>query len=123
MSPSSSNRVVSFRGNVEATESAPTPDRLVFGDPRQRVANYYSDPTEQFFAGTWSSTRGKWRVRYTENEFCHMLRGSVVLTSDDGERYDFSAGDTFVVPAGFAGTWEVVQDCMKLYAIFEARKA
>jgi len=25
------------------------------------------------------------------------------------------------VPAGFAGTWEVVEDCTKFYAIFEAR--
>jgi len=25
------------------------------------------------------------------------------------------------VPAGFSGTWEVVEDCSKIYAIFEAR--
>jgi uncharacterized cupin superfamily protein len=121
MTPSSTVHLVSFRANIEATESAPAPDRLLSGEPRQRVANHYADPTEQFFAGTWSSTRGKWRVRYTEHEFCHMLRGSVVITADTGERSDFSGGDTFVIPAGFSGTWEVVQDCVKLYAIFEAR--
>jgi uncharacterized cupin superfamily protein len=121
MTPGSNVRVVSFRSHVEAAESAPAPENLLAGEPRQRVANYYTDPSEQFFAGTWSSTRGKWRVRYTEHEFCHMLRGSVVITSDAGERCDFSGGDTFVIPAGFSGTWEVVQDCVKLYAIFEAR--
>jgi uncharacterized cupin superfamily protein len=25
------------------------------------------------------------------------------------------------VPAGFEGTWEVVEDCTKFYAIFETR--
>jgi uncharacterized cupin superfamily protein len=26
-----------------------------------------------------------------------------------------------VIPAGFVGTWEVIEDCSKIYAIFEAR--
>jgi uncharacterized cupin superfamily protein len=30
-----------------------------------------------------------------------------------------AAGDTFVIPAGFVGTWEVLEDCRKIYAIFE----
>ena len=30
------------------------------------------------------------------------------------------AGDSFVVPSGFGGSWEVLEDCRKLYAIFEA---
>jgi len=33
----------------------------------------------------------------------------------------FAAGDAFVIPAGFTGTWEVLDDCAKIYAIFEAR--
>jgi uncharacterized cupin superfamily protein len=27
-----------------------------------------------------------------------------------------------VIPAGFSGTWEVVEDCAKIYAIFEAHQ-
>jgi uncharacterized cupin superfamily protein len=42
-----------------------------------------------------------------------------VLTGDDGAASSFGAGDAFVVPAGFSGTWEVVVDCTKIYAIFE----
>ena len=30
-------------------------------------------------------------------------------------------GAGFVVPAGFEGTWEVLEECTKFYAIFEAR--
>ena len=77
------------------------------------------DGTQQFFAGRWAATRGKWRVRYTENELCVMTAGRVTITSDSGERASFGPGDAFVVPAGFAGTWEVLEDCAKIYAIFE----
>jgi uncharacterized cupin superfamily protein len=48
-----------------------------------------------------------------------MMAGRIVLTSDDGAAYSFGAGDAFVIPAGFSGTWEVVVDCTKIYAIFE----
>jgi uncharacterized cupin superfamily protein len=50
-----------------------------------------------------------------------MTAGRVVITSDVGESSAFGPGDAFVVPAGFSGTWEVLEDCSKVYAIFEPR--
>jgi uncharacterized cupin superfamily protein len=115
-----SAQIVSFKDPVEAEPSSPAKDRLLDGNPTQSVANHFTDSTSQFFAGRWSSTVGKWRIRYSENEFCHMTKGRVRLTALDGGSHQFSAGDSFVVPAGFEGTWEVLEDCEKLYAIFEA---
>lgn len=112
-------RIIPLSAHVTPEVSAPAPDRLIDGAPEQRVANYFTDPSGQFFAGRWSSTRGKWRVRYTENELCVMMAGRVVLTADDGAVSSFGAGDAFVIPAGFSGTWEVIVDCTKIYAIFE----
>jgi len=103
------------------THITPKPMLKIAGKPVTRVANYFSDSTQQFFAGRWSATRGKWRVRYTENELCVMTAGRVVIESESGERSSFASGDAFVVPAGFSGTWEVLEDCSKIYAIFEAR--
>jgi len=85
------------------------------------VRNYFADGSQQFFAGRWSATRGKWRIRYTENELCVMTSGRVVLESSTGERCAFGPGDAFGVPAGFVGTWEVIEGCSKIYGIFEAR--
>jgi len=48
--------------------------------------------------------------------------GGAALTSQDGERSEFGPGDSFVIPAGYAGTWETIEDCRKLYAIFEPQK-
>lgn len=115
-----STAIVRLDGPVEADVSEPPAERLLAGRPELQVRNYFSDASQQFFAGRWSATRGKWRVRYTENELCVMTAGRVVIENERGERASFGPGDAFVVPAGFSGIWEVVEDCSKIYAIFEA---
>jgi uncharacterized protein len=111
--------IVPFKQVVASEETTPGPERLIAGTPKQTIANHFTDPTQQFFAGRWSSTRGKWRVRYTESELCHLTVGRVRIESTDGAIETFGPGDTFVVPSGFEGTWEVLEDCSKIYAIFE----
>jgi uncharacterized protein len=113
--------IVRLDGAVSPEVSELAADRLLAGAPELTVRNYFTDATQQFFAGRWSATRGKWRVRYTENELCVMTAGKVIIESTAGERSSFGVGDAFVIPAGFSGTWEVVEDCTKIYAIFEAR--
>jgi uncharacterized protein len=113
--------IVRLDAPLEPDVSVPGADRLLAGAPEHRVWNYFTDSTQTFFAGRWSGTRGKWRVRYTESELCVMTAGRVVITSDLGESSAFGPGDAFVVPAGFSGTWEVLEDCSKVYAIFEPR--
>jgi uncharacterized protein len=111
--------IVSFRAEVEPQLSSPPAERLLSGEPRLTAWNHYSDPSQQFFAGVWTATRGSWRINYSESEFCHLLSGRVTLSNADGKRWEFSAGDSFVVPAGFVGVWQVLDDCRKVYAIFE----
>ena len=112
-------RIVAFTDPVEVTRSAIEPAKLLAGAPRTTLANHYSDPSARFHCGTWASTPGKWRVDYAEHEFCHLLEGRVRLTADDGMAVEFGAGDAFVVPAGFKGSWETIESARKLYAIFE----
>jgi uncharacterized cupin superfamily protein len=116
-----SNQIVDFAATIEAEAATPAADRLLAGNPRQSIANYYAEATQQFFSGCWSSTPGKWRIRYSESEFCCLTRGRVALENLEGDRWEFGPGAGFVVPAGFEGTWEVIEDCTKFYAIFEAR--
>ncbi len=106
-----------------AAEAARTPvpaDRLISGQPVQAVANAYSDPGEAFHCGVWEGEIGAWRVQYTEHEFCHMLAGRVRIVGDDGVERIAAAGDSFVIPAGFSGIWEVLEPARKLYAVYES---
>ena len=116
-----SNQIVDFRTKIDSESAAPAADVLIAGQPHHQVSNYFSDATRQFHTGVWSSTRGKWRIRYSESEFCCLTSGRVALQNEGGDRWEFSAGEGFVVPSGFSGTWEVIEDCTKFYAIFEAR--
>ncbi len=97
----------------------PQPDRILEGHPAHRAWNAFTDASGRFHCGRWSSSPGRWRVRYTENELCVMTAGRVVIEDTCGTRETFSAGDAFVVPAGFEGTWTVTEPCSKVYAIFE----
>ena len=44
---------------------------------------------------------------YPYDEYVRVLEGSVVLTSSEGERQSYKAGDAFLVPVGWTGTWEM----------------
>ncbi len=116
-----SHPIVRLDGQVEAETSELPAERLIAGRPEVTVQNFFTDPSRQFFAGRWSATRGKWRVHYTENELCVMTSGRVTLESSSGERASFGPGEAFLIPAGFTGTWEVIEDCSKIYAVFESR--
>lgn len=106
-------------GCAEMSQSSLPADKLIAGSPIHTARNFFSDPTGQFFAGVWESTPGRWRVRYSENEFCHITRGRVRIEDGAGRHWSFKAGDSFVIPAGFSGTWEVQEPLSKLYVIFE----
>jgi uncharacterized protein len=112
--------VIRFRPEPEAEHSAPK--EVLSGAPEQTIRNVYTDSSGAFSTGIWESTPGKWPVEYTEDEFCLLLAGVVELIDARGRSARFSAGDAFVITAGFKGTWETVDPVKKLYAIHEKPK-
>ena len=106
--------------SASGAESFVSPDKLVSGNPRQTLWTQYTDPSGKFFAGVWRSEPGEWRVDYTEEEYCQMMEGVSVLTSADGETLTVCAGDSFLIPRGFRGTWRVVERTTKRFVIYEA---
>jgi uncharacterized cupin superfamily protein len=40
------------------------------------------------------------------DEFVHVVHGECILTPDGGKPRRFKAGDLFIVPKGFSGSWE-----------------
>ena len=93
--------------------------KLIAGNPLQRLWNHYTDPSGKFFSGIWQSEVGKWAINYTEEEFCHMLEGVSIVTNEEGVAVTLRAGDSFVIPRGFKGSWEVIEPSKKKYAIYE----
>jgi uncharacterized protein len=101
---------------IEQEEGAPAPDRLISGNPRFRTWNV-EEAEGGLYAGIWEASPGKWRIEYTEWEFCHILSGVSVIAEEGGESRTVRAGDSFVLRPGFRGTWEVVETTRKEYVI------
>lgn len=109
--------------NTEVTSYYVAEEKRLAGNPLQSLWNHYTDPTGKFCSGVWASEVGKWKISYTEEEFCHLLEGVSVVTDAAGRAVTLRAGDSFVIPRGFSGTWEVVEPTRKLYAIYEEPSA
>ena len=99
------------------------PEKRIVGNPRQTLWLHYTDASGQFLAGEWHSEVGKWKVAYTEEEYCRLLEGTSVITDAQGGSVTLHAGDAFVMPRGFVGTWEVVVPTRKTFVIYEPAPA
>lgn len=94
-------------------------EKLISGNPKQSLWLEYTDTTNQFFSGVWASEEGEWQVAFTEEEYCRIIDGVSVITAIDGESFTVKAGDEFVIPAGFKGTWKVVEPTRKRFVSYE----
>jgi uncharacterized cupin superfamily protein len=106
---------------TEAERYRPAAEKILKGEPDQAVYNHYASPCGQFAAGVWEGEVGQWTVNYTEHEYCEIVQGVSVLRDQDGHAKTLRAGDRFVIPAGFKGTWEVLESCRKIYVLFEQK--
>lgn len=55
----------------------------------------------------------------TADEIVWLAQGRIALTDLEGGRIEFRAGDSWRLPAGFAGRWETLEDASKLYVLLD----
>lgn len=104
-------------GPVAALDDPVPEERRVAGAPMRGARSTYDSDKDGFYAGVWESEPGAWRVSYDEDELCVILAGRMRLIADDGTVAEYRAGEAFVVPRGFRGTWETIEHVRKIYAI------
>ncbi|MFO7528695.1 MAG: cupin domain-containing protein [Marinobacter sp.] len=105
---------------ISAETYLPDAEKILSGKPKQNVWNSFSSSDEKFHVGIWDAQAGEWAISYSEEEFCLILEGESVISDKDGHQKTVKAGDQFVIPAGFEGTWSVPSYCKKIYVIYEA---
>ncbi|MEH6581618.1 MAG: cupin domain-containing protein [Halioglobus sp.] len=89
-----------------------------FGDPvgelpKQTDSGFFE--AGNLFAGTWECEPGTMKLDLDLTEFCHLLQGHWILTSESGQVTEIRAGDSWVFPRGWKGTAEVVETVRKVY--------
>ena len=105
-------------GMPEAEHDVVDPAKTLSGGPVNTTTwNHWTGEDDRLLCGIWECEPGKMAMEYEEWEFCHFIEGEAILTNDKGESWTLKAGDGFIIPAGFKGTWETVKKVRKHYVI------
>ena len=85
--------------------------------PKQTDSGFFSwDEAEEI---AFECEPGTLKIDLAITEFCHLLAGRWILTSDSGKVTEVEAGDSWVFPKGWKGTGEVVETVRKVYIVIE----
>lgn len=101
-------------GELEPTGPVPNADS---GDPQASVLRFDTDGTLR--AGIWECQPGGWSVENREaTETCYILSGHAVVTNAaNGERFELTSGDVFVLPKGSSYRWDVKETIRKFFTV------
>lgn len=117
---SQSPQIVSYEpDSVETKAYGPSPERLLAGSFEQTARTMYATPAGKLATGIWTGEVGKIRIDYQRHEFCYILRGRLEIADEDGRSRQFGAGDAFMVPRSFKGTWENLEAVEKYFVLVD----
>jgi uncharacterized cupin superfamily protein len=63
----------------------------------------------------WEKEESEFPWEYSDKETCLILEGDVEVTNEDGEKFEFKAGDYVVFPKGMKCTWKIKKGVKKHY--------
>lgn len=67
----------------------------------------------------WTKEVSEFDWNYNEKETCLILKGKAEVTSKDGEKASFGAGDFVIFPVGLECTWKIIEPIEKKYKFGE----
>lgn len=76
--------------------------------------------SRSYIVGWWEGKVGSVAFpETTADEAVWLVEGRIALTDLEGNRKEFRAGEGYLLPAGFAGRWETLEDAKKFYVLLE----
>lgn len=114
-------KTISF-GKFDTKNTTPITDDLagwepIEGSPSMTTWLEYVAEDGKLLTGFWEATPGTYQVTYNADEMVHMFEGKATLTDQNGDSVSYSAGDSFLVEAGFKGKWRTEETVRKIFAI------
>jgi len=102
----------------------PRPERLLAGHPRRETWSTVDTAVQgaRPFCGVWRCEPGHWRIEMAdgEHELFTVLTGRCRVHAEDGRFAEAGPGEAIAIPAGFRGSFEVIEALTKTYAIVSA---
>ncbi len=118
------SRLIAFSKAVSSpTHDHPKPERLVQGYPLRTTWEYYANPSGEISSGVWSCEVGAWRIAFDErsDEYFSVLEGRIRISDAENNVNEFGLGEACVIPAGFTGTFEVLEPVKKHYVVIKRK--
>lgn len=105
------NSIMVIESSSKTVETKRKPGNVYVGE---KVIYKATDPLVQI--GVWEAGPSVTRLEnYPYTEYCLMISGHLVITNLDGTRSEFRAGDTFVMPKGWTGVWDIHERMKKQF--------
>lgn len=103
----------------------PRPDRRVSGNPLRTTFEHFLASAGDVSAGIWCCEPGAWNIAFApgSDEFFCVIEGRLRITDADGQASEFGPGEACVIPAGFTGTFEVLEAVRKYYVFIDRAAA
>ena len=115
--PEQPEHVIAFDTSGPARESRVDDPALVDVPYSSRSWRCFGSADGRALSGIWEAGPHLERCSCDFDEMCHILEGQVRLTDTAGTAQVFGPGDSFVVAAGFQGTWENLGFVRKVFFI------
>lgn len=115
-------RLIAFSSAATAPSvDYPRPERLVRGNPARTTWEHHANASGEVSCGVWACEPGAWRIAFNEHsdEFFHVLEGRIRISDAEGNTTEFGPGDACVIPAGFTGTFDVLEPVKKHYVMLK----
>jgi len=98
-------------------------EAVLTGAANERGEIHFESGDGKFMVGTWECTPYAEMLVYPDmNEYCVVISGRVALTNPDGSIEEFGTGDSYIVPMGFEGRFEVLETLRKIYVLYTESK-
>ena len=90
----------------------------ISGDEQPSTFGLHNFHTGKIMVSVYESEPAKVRIDGSlYDEFVQILEGRLILTTDDGDEFEFKQGDSLVVPKGFTGFWHMPEKYRELIII------
>ena len=111
--------ITPLRADADFKPSRSLPPEVLLGPaPECRSDNVFIEDGAGYSAGTWDSTPYHRIVRpHRQNEFMHLVAGSVRFAAPDGSVLSMGTGDALFVPQGAAVGWESSDRVAKFFVV------
>jgi uncharacterized cupin superfamily protein len=114
--------LIDFAGPFDApVQDRPAAERCPGPPPLRSTWSRYQAEDAGLDCGVWASEPGAWRIAFHagRHEYFYVLSGRIRITADDGAAREFGPGEACVIPAGFAGVFEVLEPTRKHYVMID----